>query len=63
MVLALFALLQHQIPLCKQTADLLQQQTADWELHDWDLPTFKVSMEAAGLAYHPDTLSCVGIPL
>ncbi|KAL0024042.1 hypothetical protein WJX77_011314 [Trebouxia sp. C0004] len=45
LILALFALLHLQIPLCKQTADLLQQQTADWGLQHWDLSAFQLSME------------------
>ena len=56
-------LLLHQIPLCKQVADLLQQQTAAWGLDDWGRPAFQASMTAAGCVYHSDSLSCVGIPL
>jgi hypothetical protein len=63
LILALFALLHLQIPLCKQTADLLQQQTADWGLQHWDLSAFQLSMEGKGASYHADCLSCVGIPL
>lgn len=62
-VLALFTVLHHQVALCKQAADLLQRQSADWEVHDWNLVAFKATMNAAGLLYHGDCLSCVGIPL
>ena len=60
---ALFALLHHQIPFCKETACLLQKQIAEWRLDDWDLTAIKASLESAGLVCNPDCLSCVGIPL
>lgn len=63
LVLALFTLVDQNIPLCKQTAIHLQQQSAEWDLQDWDLSKFRESMQAVGQQYHPDCLSCVGIPL
>ena len=63
LVLALFALLDQHIPVCKEAAICLQQHSAEWELQDWALPTFRQSLQSAGLSCHPDCLSLVGIPL
>ena len=60
--LALFAMLHQEVSFCKETACLLQKQTAEWHL-EWDLTAIKASLRAAGITCSPDCLSCVGIPL
>lgn len=61
--LALFAVLQQNVPFCKKVACLLQKQTADWQLDDWGLAAFKVSLKDAGIVCNSESLSCVGIPI
>ena len=60
---ALFATLHQEVLLCKETACLLQKQTGEWHLDEWDLAAIKSSLQDAGITCSSDCLSCVGIPL